>query len=131
MVDSWVYDPPSNFWSRLPDLPNGANRRALTYKDRYILLISGYKYRQTRNLDGTDSDIYTPEERARPWASFFGKTVLVYDTRTGRLGTADPLLDQTSWPTATIVGDTIYMTGGEGGSRLWHPATFQIGKIAE
>ena len=39
------------------------------------------------------------------------------------------LLDKTSWPMATIRGDTIYCLGGEGGSRLWHPATFQIGKV--
>jgi hypothetical protein len=57
-------------------------------------------------------------------------TVLVDDAKTGRLEITDLLLDQTSRPMVTIYGDTIYCLGGEGGARLWHPATLQIGKIA-
>lgn len=130
VVDSWVYDPPSNTWSRLPDMPHGGNRRALTYLDRYLVLVAGYKYARTWNLDGSVSEVYSAAERARDWKTFFEKTVLVYDTLTGELGTADPLLEQTSWPTAAIAGDTIYSLGGEGGARLWHPATVQIGRVS-
>ena len=32
---------------------------------------------------------------------------------------------------ASIVGNTIYCLGGEGGPRLYHPATLQIGTIIE
>jgi hypothetical protein len=56
-------------------------------------------------------------------------TVLVFDTSTNRIGIAYPLLDKSSWPMAAILDDTIYCLGGEGGYRLWHPATFQIDKI--
>lgn len=129
-IDSWVYDPTTDRWAQLSDMPHGANRRAVPFADRYILLLAGYKYGRTWHSDGTVSEVYTAEERQRDWKSFFQRTVLVYDTVTGKLGTAHPLLDQTSWPSATISGDTIYCLGGEGGERLWHPATFQIGKVS-
>jgi len=128
-VDSWVYDPGTDTWSRLRDMPDGSNRRALTYQDRYVMLIAGYKYPVTWHLDGTRRDAYTLKEKARDWKEFFQNTVLVYDTKTGQLGTADSLIERTSYPSSTIVGDTIYCLGGEAGPRLWHPATLQIGKI--
>jgi N-acetylneuraminic acid mutarotase len=131
VVDSWAYNPATDRWSRVCDMPDGANRRAVVFKDRYVILLSGYKYPRTWRLDGTPRDIYTVDERKRPWQSFFEKTVLVYDTKTDELGSADPLLDQTSWPGAAIAGNTIFCLGGEGGARLWHPATFQIGKVEE
>lgn len=55
----------------------------------------------------------------------------MYDTKTNQLGTADALIEQTSMPSAAILGDTLYILGGEGGPRLWHPATLQIGKIID
>jgi hypothetical protein len=130
-VDSWRYDPATDQWTRLPDVPHGTNRRALVYADRYILLVAGYKYAKTWNLDGTQTDVYTPEEKTRPWKDFFENTVLVYDTVTGQLGTADSLAEKTSFPGAAIAGDVVYTLGGEGGPRLWHPATLQIGKISQ
>lgn len=130
VVDSWVYDPSTDAWTRLPDMPDGANRRAVTYQDRYVIMLGGYKYPQTWLPDGSRRDVYSPEEKQRDWKQFFHKTVLVYDTLTGELGTADPLLEQTSWPGVAIDGNTIFSLGGEGG-RLWHPATFQIGTIVE
>ena len=75
--------------------------------------------------------IAMPLPIAPAWKKFFEKTVLVYDTRTGRLGTADPLREQTSWPMVALSGDHVYCLGGEGGSRLWHPATLQIGRVRE
>jgi hypothetical protein len=128
-VDSWVFDPATKAWSRLADLPHGCNRRALTFADRYVVLVAGYKYAQTRYLDGSRREIYTEAEKALAWQDFFEDKVLVYDTVTARLGTADRLLEKTSNPSADVVGDTLYCLGGEGGPRLWHPATFQIGRI--
>lgn len=130
-IDSWRYDPAGDRWTRLRDMPHGANRRALVYDDRYILLIAGYKYAKTWNLDGTVTSVYTDEEKTRDWTSFFEKTVLVYDTKTETLGTGDPLLEKTSLPCADIAGTTMYCLGGEGGPRLWHPATLQIGRIVD
>jgi len=128
-VDSWVYDPARDEWTRLRDTPQGSNRRALVYADRYLVLVGGYKCARTRNLDQTLTDVYNAEEKKRDWREFFETTVLVYDTQTGQWGSADPLIERTSLPSSTIVGDTLYCLGGEGGQRLWHPATFQIGKI--
>lgn len=129
VVDSWVYNPPTDKWSRLPDMPDGANRRAVAFRDRYVILIGGYKYPRTWHRNGMVTDAYSAEEKKLPWGSFFEKTVLVYDTKMGRLGTADPLLEQTSWPSVAIDGHTLFCLGGEGGTRLRHPATFQMGKV--
>lgn len=132
VVDSWVYDTEKNMWTRLKDLPHGANRRAVVFKNRYIIMVGGYKYPKTRNFDGSvNLEVYTLEEKTLEWKDFFEKTVLVYDTKTDRLGMADFLLEQTSWPGVGIQDDTIFSLGGEGGMKLWHPDTFQIGKITE
>jgi hypothetical protein len=129
VVDSWRYDPATDRWSALPDMPHGANRSAVTYADRYVLLIAGFKYETTWHPDGTRETVYSPEEKKLKFAQHFEDRVLVLDTTDNRLGSADPLLDLTSWPMAAIDHDTVYTLGGEGGRRLWHPATFQIGKI--
>lgn len=128
-VDSWVYDPAADSWTRLPDMADGSNRRALVYQNRYVLLVAGYKYARTWFADGTSTSAYTAAEQQRDWVSFFEDTVLVYDTISGELDAADPLLECTSYPSSDIVGDTIYCLGGEGGPRLWHPATLQIGTV--
>ena len=69
-------------------MPHGSNRRALTFQDRYIVLVAGYKYPRTRNPDGTVSEVYTPEEKTREWEAFFEKTVLAYETRRGAASSA-------------------------------------------
>jgi N-acetylneuraminic acid mutarotase len=132
VVDSWVYDPSRAQWSRLPDVPHGANRRVVSFKDRYLIMLGGYRYGTTWRVDGTVSDALGARERAMPEIKdHIDTTVLVFDTRTKRIGTASPLIDRTSWPMAAIRGDTIYCLGGEGGHRMWHPATMQIGKVEE
>ena len=131
VIDSWVYDPPTARWSRLPDLPHDSNQRAIPYGDRYLVLVGGYRYGVTRNPDGTETSIYSPTEKQADWKQFFERTVQVYDTRTNRLAAADPLPDKTSLPMGAIAGDTIFVLGGEGGTHLWHPATFFVGRIVE
>jgi N-acetylneuraminic acid mutarotase len=130
-IDSWRYDPAANAWSRLADMPHGANRRALTYADRYILLIAGYQYGETWLMGGKRHQVYDASDKSRDWKALFETTVLVYDTITGKLGTANPLVERTSYPSSAIAGDTVYCLGGEGGPRLWHPATFHIGKVGK
>lgn len=131
VVDSWTYDPAKNAWSQLADAPDNANARAVTFKDRYVLLLGGYKYGETWKTDGTKRDVYNADEKKAAMAALIRKTIQVYDTTTRKFGDASPLADQSSWPLAAIDGFTIYCLGGEGGARLWHPATFQIGRIAD
>ena len=121
-VDSWMYDPASDRWTRLRDMPHGADRSAFVYADRYIVLVGGCTAIKTWHLDGTVTDA--------PNAGVFVKTVLAYDTKTGRLGTADQLIEQTADPCGAAVNDTLYTLGGEGGPRLFHPATLQIGTVS-
>ena len=121
-VDSWMYDPTSDRWTQLANMPDGTNRRALVYDDRYIVLPGGYTYPKTWHLDGAVTDA--------PNVNGFEKTVMAYDTRTGMLGAADSMIEETSLPSATIVGDMLYTLGGEGGPRLFHPATLQIGHVS-
>jgi hypothetical protein len=106
-------------------MPHGCNQRALVYADRYIVLVTRFVYSKTRNPDGSATDVYDPKKITPP----FEKTVQVYDIVTGQLGTATPLLEQTCFPGAAVDGDTLYCLGGEGGPRLYHPATLQIGKV--
>jgi hypothetical protein len=110
-------------------MPHGSNRRAVTWADRYVVLLAGYRYASTWRVDGTTVPAHSESERERDWRSFFEDTVLVFDAATGELGRADPLLETTSYPSSAIDGDTIYCLGGEGGRRLWHPATLQIGAV--
>jgi N-acetylneuraminic acid mutarotase len=129
VVDSWLYDPSTDHWSALPSMPHGANRSAVAYADRYIILIGGFKYETTRRPNGARETVYSADEKKMKFAQHFEDRVLVFDTKDNRLGITDPLLDPSSTPMVSIDGDVIYTLGGEGGRRLWHPATFQIGKI--
>jgi hypothetical protein len=129
VVDAWSFDVASGRWERLPDLPHRSNQHAVTYKDRYLLLLGAYRYGVTRRMDGSLDQVYTPEEKKRDWKQFFEPTVMVFDTRTRQFAETDPLLDATSCPMGAVVGDTVYALGGEGGKRLWQPATFHIGRI--
>lgn len=131
VVDSWVYDPAVDAWSRLNDLPHGCNHGVVVYRDRYLVLLGGYRYPQTQNPDGTRTGCYTTAEQGRDWKEFFLRRVLVYDTQTGELATAEPLLDEDNGPLAVMLDDTIYYLGSEGGHGLWHPDTFLIGRVRE
>ncbi|MFN0171909.1 MAG: Kelch repeat-containing protein [Bryobacteraceae bacterium] len=128
-VDSWAFDPATGKWSRLPDAPQGSNRRAVAWRDRYLVLLAGYRYNLTQYPDGKVTDVYSAEDRKRKSADFFEDTVLVYDTVIQKWSQADGLRERTSWPMADVAGDRIYALGGEGGPRLFHPATLQIGTI--
>ena len=93
------------------------------------MLLAGYRYNLTQHMDGKVADVYTAEDRKHKWTDFFEDTVLVYDTVTQKWSDAGRLRERTSWPMADIAGDRIYALGGEGGPRLFHPATLQIGTI--
>jgi hypothetical protein len=132
VVDSWAYDPQTAEWIRRPDAPHGGNRRAVPYDDRYVVMVGGHRYRTTWTVDGIAKLAYSPaEESLKEMNDHIEPTVLVFDTESNRFGTADSLLEKTSWPMVAIAGNKIYCLGGEGGNRLWHPATFQIGEISK
>lgn len=137
----WVYDPAKDKWTKLKNIPDNANVRTVSFKNRYLVLMGGFKYAKTWQEDGSQTDAYTEEEKAvtkmqlakkseMAAASLIQRAVTVYDTVTDRFHSTAPLLDPSAWPMATIDGNTIYCFGGEGGTRLWHPSTFQIGRIA-
>ncbi|RLT20774.1 MAG: hypothetical protein DWI28_00605 [Planctomycetota bacterium] len=137
---SWAYDSEVDQWMQLPDTPDNANDRAVVFKDRYLVILGGFKYAKTWHQDGTREEVYSDEEKVAAKKQFsknpemgaaplMQRTVMIYDTKTGTFGAGAPMLDQSAWPMATIDGNTIFSLGGEGGVRLWHPATFQIGRI--
>jgi hypothetical protein len=130
-VDCWSYDPASDKWTRLRNLPRGPNGRALAYDNRYIMLLAGSGFAKTWNLDGTVTNVYSANEKAPNWATYFTNTVRVYDTKSGTLGTADSMIEQTHNAGGATAGEAVYTLGGEGGPRLYHPATLQIGKIIQ
>jgi N-acetylneuraminic acid mutarotase len=136
--DSWVYDVASNTWSALPDMPDGANRKAVAYGNRYVVLCGGFKYMYTYRPDGSKVLAYSPAE-VKTWNTvgmdpFFEKAVLVFDTATNQLGYADDMLDTSSWPLTAVNGNTIYTLGGEGGTAggqyIQHPSLFEIGVVS-
>ena len=129
VVDAWEYDLGRARWSRLPDLPHRSNQHGLAVAGRYVVMLGAYRYGITRGPDGRLEEVYTAEEKSRNWKTFFERTVMVFDTKTRRLQETDALLDTTSWPMAAVDGSIIFTLGGEGGRRLWHPATFQIGQV--
>ena len=110
-------------------MPQGSNRRAVTYADRYVIVVGGCKCERTWRAGKKPEDVYTPEEKKLKLAQRIEDGVIVFDTKLNRYGSADPMLDTSSFPMVAIDGDTLYTLGGEGGRKMWHPATFQIGKI--
>lgn len=129
VVDCWVFDPRANRWSPLPPWHDICNQRAVAYRDRYVIVTGSFRYKYTTLAGGARRDVYSAADNAKQFKDHFGRTAEAFDTRTNRVLTLDPMLDTTSDPMAAIDGDTLYTLGGEGGQRLWHPATFQIGRL--
>ena len=148
-VDAWRYDPKSDSWERLRDLPmsgSGACSSLIVYKNRYILLPCGYQYGVIVKADGTEGTSYgTPERVTRTWKSHpkfettrYFNHFYVYDTRTNLYGTATSLpFDDVATPTV-VDGDTAYMFPGETGGFVWkdeyfghHPEFVLKGQLRE
>jgi hypothetical protein len=136
----WVYEPETDRWERLPPVADHANARAVAVGDRYLVLLGGFNYAETWQEDGTRTYVYSPEETrltehqrgidaTMGAAGLMRRAVVAYDAVAGREMPLAPLLDPSAWPMGAADGDTVYCLGGEGGRRLWHPATFQIGRI--
>lgn len=149
VVDCWRYDPASDTWERLRDLPisgSGSSSSSIVYKNRYILLPAGYPYGVVLRPDGTEAPAYgTPHQIERTWkqhpkfeTTHYYNHHYVYDTRTNTFGTATPLPFDDVASITVVLRDTVYMFPGETGGFVWqgeyfghHPEFVLKGAITE
>ena len=135
--DSWRYDPSTDTWHRLRDLPvsvSGFSSGMLLYQNRYILLVTGYPHATIMNPDGSIRPRYgTPSRIDRskwPGETGFNGSLLyenhvwVYDTHTDLYGTATYLPFDDHGQTMYILGDTMYLFPGETGGFYWEHEYF-------
>ena len=125
-VDSWRYDPQTNKWERLRDMPvscGGFGSGQIVYKNRYLLLATGYMSKIVRNPDGSTRPGYGKGSRVKvTWKQHpnlngarFYNHLWVYDTKTNLYGTATNLPYEDQVPPTYIIGDTVYMFADETG----------------
>jgi hypothetical protein len=138
VVDNWRYDPGTDTWQRIADLPVASGNfpaGPIVYRDRYVLLVGGYQYARVMDPDGTDREPYGKPYRhyeERPYYS----DVFVYDARLGGFGTADPLPLNNNMPLAIVEDSRLFLIGGEidgavveGARYGHHPDLCLIGRI--
>jgi len=141
VVDNWSLDTSTHKWSRLADLPvssgNFPKSSSLVYKDRYVILPGGHQYTYVLNPDGTARDKYGKASSASP-KSGLHNDVFVYDTQKDLFGRADALPIDNNLPMSVIVGNRIFLIGGETGGGIvdgeyygHHPDLLLVGTIAE
>lgn len=139
VVDNWSYDPATDQWSRLRDLPvssgNFPKSSNLVFQDRYLILPGGHQYTYVVNPDGTIRSSYGQAGRKRP-ESGLHNDVFVYDTQTNLFGRGDSLPIDNNLPMSVVHDDSLYMIGGEtGGGEIQgkyyghHPDLLLIGKL--
>ena len=109
-AESYCYDPQTNQWSQVADLPlKRYGAAAVGLDDRYLAVIGGYSL--------------TREERSSlPATEGFLSDVLIYDTQENTYSHSTPLSVNKLYggayqgildPTVLKVGDDIYVVGGE------------------
>jgi len=141
VVDNWSFNPTSNKWTRLRDLPissgNFPRGSQLVFKNRYILLPGGYQYSWILNPDGSLRPPYGKPTSAIPKTGLFNN-VFVYDTQTNSFGSADAMPLDNNLPMTVVDGNQIYMIGGETGGGFvdnvyygHHPELLLIGTLEE
>jgi N-acetylneuraminic acid mutarotase len=140
VVDNWRFDPASNQWSRLRDLPISSGNffsGDVAFQNRYILLIAGAQYPKVANPDGTIRDKYGVPSQFQDKGSYFND-VFVYDVQSNLFGTADKLPLNNNATMTVVCGDKVYMLGGETGGAVvegelfgHHPDLCLIGTIRE
>ncbi|MFH1738072.1 MAG: hypothetical protein ABIH23_03625 [bacterium] len=149
VVDSWRYDPASDTWQRLRDLPisgSGTSPGYHLYKNRYILLPCGYQYDTLMKPNGAVVPKYgTPTSIKPTWKkhpqfenTHYFNHCFVYDTQTDLYGTATALPFDDVASITVILGDTVYMFPGETAGFNWngeyfghHPEFVLKGEITE
>lgn len=149
VVDSWRYDPATDTWQRLRDLPisgSGTSPGIPIYKDRYILLPCGYQYDSVMRPDGslttkygeplTIGDTWKNHERLKD--THYYNHCFVYDTRTDLYGTATALPFDDVATITVVIDNTAYMFPGETAGFRWqgeyfghHPEFVLKGELKE
>jgi len=138
VVDNWSFDPATARWQRLADTPIATGNfpaGAIVFRDRYILLVGGYQYGKVLAPDGSVRPVYGKVTKYDP-KNDYNSDLLVFDTQTGRFGTADPLPLCNNLPMAVVAEDTLHLIGGEtGGAAVegelfgHHPDLYLTGRI--
>lgn len=149
VVDSWRYDPATDDWERLRDLPisgSGSSPGLLVYRDRYILLPCGYQYGEVMRPDGALVPLYgEPSTVHRTWENHpkfkdthYYNHCFVYDTQTDLYGMATSLPFDDVASITVIQGDVMYLFPGETAGFVWdgeyfghHPEFVLKGSIKE
>ncbi len=117
VVDNWQYDPATDAWQRLRDLPVASGNfptGEIVFSDRYILLVGGYQYGKVLNPDGTLGLPYGTPSKAYPNDAYYSD-IKVYDTSTGLFGTATGLPVNNNLARTVVQGDQIHLIGDEVG----------------
>jgi len=140
VVDNWVYDPASDAWTRLRDLPIASGNfpaGRLVFKDRYILLGGGYQYDMVTNPDGTTRPPYGKARRFNDEGKYYND-MFVYDTKEGLFGRATSMPLNNNLSMMLVYEDQVFMIGGETGGGVvegvfygHHPELFLKGRITE
>jgi N-acetylneuraminic acid mutarotase len=115
VVDNWQYDPGTDSWTRLQDMPvasGGFPAGKIVAFDRYILMVGGGQYDHVLGQDGSVRPVYGTVAKHDPGYAYFSD-VFVYDTQRGKFGTATPLPLNDGPFMALVDGDQIRMIGGE------------------
>ncbi|UCH34128.1 MAG: hypothetical protein JSV65_16545 [Armatimonadota bacterium] len=139
VVDNWRYDPATDTWQRIRDLPIASGNfpdGRIVFADRYIVLVGGYQYSQVANPDGTYRPPYGTPHKYADEGDYFND-VFVYDTRSDLFGRADFMPINNNCPFVVARDEEIYIIGGEADAREMdgeyyghHPDLFLRGKIA-
>lgn len=123
-VDDYCYDPATQAWTRVRDMPLPlGGHAALTYRDRYILLMGGFSGRKVLTVQGMIRDPYGV-------CQGFEDRVFVYDTQTNLFSLATPMRHKINDPRPVWIDeDSLFEATGEiaGGRRI---PNCQIGTVA-
>jgi len=131
VVDGWRFDTRRTTWHRLRDLPSavaGFGSGSIVYRNRYLLLPTGYPYPTILNSDETSRPRYGPSSRVdrSQWKQHpklagvaYENHFWVYDSQTDLYGRATPLPYDDHGPATHVVDHSVYLFPGETGGFWW------------
>ncbi|MFA5687716.1 MAG: hypothetical protein WC959_00975 [Kiritimatiellales bacterium] len=152
VIDNWRYDPSTDRWERLADLPIASGNfptGEIVYKNRYILLMGGAQFHNIQFSDGRIeksqsfglAKMFYPEYVKEDWIGKkqrYTSDIFVYDTQTDSFGEAPMLPFNNSMTKFIIRGDKLYLISGETGGLFFdgeyyghHPDFFLEGTLRE